>query len=87
MTNWFQSFGNYKGSFCLTSKFPNAQDYPRVKQLFFEYIDFVVNLDHKKLVFCDEKPFKGVDIFDQVRRDPITGIVPQLCYDANSKNK
>ena len=45
------------------------------------------NLDHKKLVFCDEKPFKGVDIFDRVRRYPITGIVPQLRCDANSKNR
>ena len=87
VTNWFKSFGNYKGSFRLTSKFPNAKDSPRVKQLLIEYLTFVSDLDHRRLVFCDEKPFKGVDIFDRVRRDPLTGIVPELRCDANSKNR
>ena len=52
-----------------------------------EFTNFVSECNHKHFVFCDEKPFKGVDIFDRVRRDPMTGIVPELRCDANSKNR
>jgi len=35
----------------------------------------------------DEKLMKEVDIFDCVRRDPYTGIVPYISMNANTKNR
>ena len=38
------------------------------------------------MVFGEEKPFNVINIYDRLRRDPITGNVPHLTCQANSKN-
>ena len=35
----------------------------------------------------EEKPFKGIDIYKHVRKDPFTDHTPDLTCDANSKNR
>ena len=89
ITNWFQTIGPCKGSLRLTSTFPPNKDSPRVFDLVQEYLNFIGALkDHKRLVFIDEKPFKGMDIFTSARRDPFTGVVPHLSApDANSRKR
>jgi hypothetical protein len=79
ITRWFHTIGPFKGTMRLTSVFPPNKDSPRVAKLLNDYCEFIAEVeDHKRLVFADEKPFEGKDIFDAVRRDPLTGEVPQL---------
>ena len=87
VSRWFHSIGPFKGTMRLTSKFPPAKNTWMSEELVHQFLSFIVKVDHRKLVFADEKPMKGVDIYDRVRRDPFTGNVPSLTCDANSKNR
>ena len=71
----------------LTSRFPPAKNTWMSTELVHQFLSFMMKIDHIQLVFADEKPMKGVDIYDKVRRDPFTGNVPHLTCDANSKNR
>ena len=53
-----------------------------------DFIDFIDDVDPKRLVFTDEKPLKGMDIFGKkVRRHPITGEVPTITANADLRNR
>jgi hypothetical protein len=87
MSRWFKTIGPFKGTLRLTSKFPPAKDSWESAELVHQYLFFISAVDHRRLVFADEKPFKGKDLYDRVRRDPLTGIVPNLTCNANSRNR
>ena len=87
VSGWFKHRGPFKGTMRLTSKFPPAKDSWECCELVHQYFMFMSSVDHRNVVFGDEKPFKEIEIFDRVRRDPITGIVPALVCNANSKNR
>lgn len=84
---WFRNIGPFKGSLRLTSRFPPAKDSWETQHLLQQYLSFVGPLDHRGLVFMDEKPMKGIDIYKHVRKDPFTDHTPNLTCDANSKNR
>ena len=85
---WFMTIGPFKGVMRLTSRFPSGRETWVTYRLLKKYLQFIVSVtDHRRLVFADEKPMKEIDIFDRVRRDPFTGIVPYYLMDANSKNR
>ena len=84
--NWFKEIGPFKGSMRLTSHFPPNKYSNDNMQKVHDYLTFMSRIDHKNVVFGDEKPFKGVDIFDRVRRDPFTGEVPHLVCNSDFKN-
>jgi len=85
---WFYTIGPFKGTMRLTSRFPDGRESWFTYRLLKHYLRFIVSvLDHRRLVFADEKPMKEKDIFDRVRRDPFSGIVPYYLMDANSKNR
>ena len=83
MSKWFHSIGPFKGTMRLTSRFPPAKNTWMSTELVHQFLSFMMKIDHIQLVFADEKPMKGVDIYDKVRRDPFTGNVPHLTCDAN----
>ena len=89
ITNWFKTIGPFKGSMRVTSSFPLNKDSPHVMSLLQQHVGFIQSLkDHRRLIFTDEKPFKGKDIFDTVRRDPFTGLIPTLnTKEANSRKR
>ena len=88
VTRWFKSIGPFKGNMRLTSKFPPNKYSWQTRQLLDEYLLFVSQVRKiRRLVFADEKPFKGNDIYSLVRRDPFTGVVPDIRCDANSRNR
>jgi len=79
ITRWFHTIGPFKGTMRLTSVFPPNKDSSRVSVLRDDYGEFIAEIkDHRRLVFADENLFDGKDIFDAVRREPITGEVPHL---------
>jgi len=84
---WFKRIGPFKGNMRLTSKFPPAKDSWETSELLHQYLSFISSFKRKKIVFADEKPFKGIDIYSLVRRDPFTGVVPYIRCDANVKNR
>ena len=53
-----------------------------------DFIDNVKDIDPDRIVFTDEKPLRGMDIYDKkVRRHPITGTVPSLTANADIRNQ
>ena len=87
VTRWFHNIGPFKANLRLTSKFPPAKFSLMNQQLLAEYLQFVACVYVRRLVFADEKPFKGIDICPRVRRNPFTGETPHLRTSANAKNR
>ena len=84
---WFHTIGPFKGTMVLTSKYPPDKTSWETQQLLHQFLSFVAEVDLERLVFMDEKPFKGVDIYTHVRKDPMTNKKPHITCDANSKNR
>ena len=87
ISQWFKSIGPFKGNMRLTSKFPPAKDSWETSELLHQYLSFISNVKRRNIVFADEKPFKGTDIYSLVRRDPFTGVVPHIRCHTNVKNR
>ena len=88
MQRWFKAVGPYKGSMRATSRFPSGWNSPQTVQQLRDYLGFIsMTRDHTRLVFADEKPMKETNIFRNVRRDPMTGIIPHHEMEANRKNR
>lgn len=88
ISRWFQDIGPYKGSLRETSLFPSKKNSPTVRKQVKRFLRDMERLkDHTRLVFADEKPMKERELMRRyVRRDPITGLVPQVpCDAANNK--
>ena len=85
---WFRETGPYKGSMRATSRFPSGRYKPRTVEKLKEYLTFIsMTRDHNRLVFADEKPMKETNIYRNVRRDPMTGLIPNHEMEANRKNR
>ena len=84
-----KQLGLFKGSMRVKSSFPPNKDSPHVMSLLQQCVGFIQSLkDHRRLIFTNEKPFKGKEIFDTVRRDPFTGLIPTLnTKEANSRKR
>ena len=77
----------YKTSMRKTSIFPHKKYTLHNLYKINNYINFVSNLNPNRLVFTDEKPLQGNEIFrGRVRRDPITGETPQVESSIKLKN-
>ena len=88
VTNWFKTIGPFQGNLRLTSRFPPKKYTWQTNELLDEYVLFISSVRRlSRLVFADEKPFKGLDIYCKVRRDPFTGVVPDIRCDANCRNR
>ena len=88
ITRWFHQVGPFKGTMRATSKFPPAKDTWLSVSLVERYCDFMTSItDHSNVIFADEKPMKEIDIHGKVRRNIMTGDVPTIQCNANSKNR
>ena len=88
LQRWFMTIGPFKGTMRLTLRYPSGRDTWITYRLLKKYLRFICSIsDHRRLVFADEKPMKEIDIFDRVRRDPYTCIVPYISMNANTKNR
>ena len=77
LSKWFNYSFNYKATCRKTSIFP-AQKFSstNIRKLE-EYVKVVSFFNHSRFVFTDEKPMKGVDIYNKkIRRSPVDGSVP-----------
>ena len=73
---WFKYSFNFKFTCRKPSIFP-AQKFSAANiTKLIEYVKFVSYFDHKKFVFTNKKPMKGIDIFKKIRRSPLDGTVP-----------
>ena len=69
--------GLFKGSMRETLLSPPEKDSTQVRELMGRYLHIICNIrHHKDIVFADENPTKEQDIYSLVRRDILTGIVP-----------
>lgn len=77
LSSWFHNSFPYKGTCRKPSIFPSLKfSSENVRKLQF-YVNLVSYFDHTRFVFTDEKPMKGVDIYNKkVRRSPLDGSVP-----------
>ena len=88
ISRWFRNIGPFKGTMRRTSKFPPRKFSKRNNKLLIEFFKIKkYTPNHRKFVFADEKPMKEIDVYGEVRRDPITGEVPVQECEANSKNR
>jgi hypothetical protein len=71
ISRWLKTIGPFKGTLRLTSRFSPTNELVHQQHLF-----FTSAVDHHLLVLADQKPFKEKDLYDRVRGDPLTGIVP-----------
>ena len=74
---WFKYSFDFKASCRKPSIFP-AQKFSSANiTKLLEYVKLVSYFDHTRFVFTDEKPMKGIDIFNKkIRRSPLDGTVP-----------
>ena len=77
ISKWFNYSFNFKASCRKTSIFP-AQKFSSTNIRKLEkYVKVVSMFHHSRFVFTDEKPMKGVDIYNKkIRRSPLDGSVP-----------
>lgn len=87
VSQWFHTIGLFKGTMVITSMYLPCKKSWEICQLLQQYLTFISEVDLKRLLFMKEKPFKGVDIYMHVRKDPITNKKPFITCDANSKNR
>ena len=87
MSMYWKKRYEYAANFRKTSVFqPRKYTEENILRLL-DYLDFVQNVDPDRLVFIDEKPLRGMDIFGKkVRRHPKTGVVPSITVDADLRN-
>ena len=79
ITRWFKNIGPFKGNLRLTSRFSPNKYSRETRQLLDEYLLFFSQVRKiRRIVFADEKPLKGNGIHSLVRRDPLTGVVPDI---------
>ena len=74
---WFSTSFKFKGGCRKPSIFPEQKfSLQNIKKLE-DYVNTVSYLDHRRFVFTDEKPMKGIDIYNKkIRRSPLDGSVP-----------
>ena len=87
ITDLLNNTGPFKGTLRETSLFPVVKDNPKVQESRKDYLSFMCNIkNRRKIVFTDKKPMNGQDIYIIVRRDPLTGIIPENKGGANNIN-
>jgi len=78
----------YKSSMRKTSIFPHLKYTMNNIIKLNKYINFISTINPYRLVFTDEKPLQGGEIFKApVRRDPLTGETPTVTSTIKIKNK
>ena len=83
---WFQTLGPFRGAMRQTSSFPYRRNSWSTYQHLCQYLYFILSIDnHRRLMFADEKPTKEVMIYSKVRRNIMTGRIPNHSMEANSK--
>ena len=77
ISKWFHTSFKFKATCRKPSIFPEQKfSEHNIRKLNY-YVDLVSYFDHTWFVFTDEKPMRGVDIYNKkVRRSPLTGSVP-----------
>ena len=77
LCKWFSSSFKFKGKCRKPSIFPEQKfSSENIKKLE-DYVNIVSYFEHRRFVFTDEKPMKGIDIYNKkVRRSPLDGSVP-----------
>ena len=77
LCKWFSTSFKFKGKCRKPSIFPEQKfTHENIKKLE-EYVNTVSYFNHRRFVFTDEKPIKGIDIYNKkVRRSPLDGSVP-----------
>ena len=85
LCKWFKYSMFYKSSVRKTSVFShNKYNYSNLIRLN-NYINYVQTINHYRLIFTDEKPYKSMSIFnDTRRRDTHTGQMPHVCANINN---
>ena len=74
---WFETVGNFPGKLRKTSTYNSGRNDARTIGLLSRYLTFMSRVtDHQRLVFADEKPMKGKDIYGRMRRNIMTGDTP-----------
>ena len=77
ISNWFYTSFKYKAMCRKRSIFPDQKLSSANIRKFNYYVNSGSYFDHTQFVFTDEKPMRGVDIYNKkVRRLPFTGSVP-----------
>ena len=76
---WFKHSLPFKSSMRKTSLFPHRKYTQENICRLFNYTRFIAGVDPHRIVYTDEKPVRGYDIYNrQVRRCPVTGTTPFL---------
>ena len=77
LCKWFSTSFEFKGKCRKPSIFPEQKfSLENIRKLEY-YINIVSYFDHQRFVFIDEKPMKGIDIYNKkIRRSPLDGSVP-----------
>jgi len=77
ISRWFNYSFEFKASCRKPSIFPEQKFSSANIRKLKEYVKVVSYFDHTRFVFTDEKPMKGVDIYNnKIRRSPLDGSVP-----------
>ena len=85
---WFVKAGNFSGSLRETSTFNSGRNDLRTVNILGRYLHFMTGIaDHRRLVFADEKPMKGKDIYGKMRRNIMTGETPAHVNSFSSANR
>ena len=84
---WFKYSFNFKASCRKPSIFP-AQKFSLINiRKLTDYIRLVSYFDHRRFVFTDEKPMKGIDIYNKkIRSSPLDGSVPFVATGFDIRN-
>lgn len=87
LSDWFHNSLKFKATCRKPSIFPDQKfSTENIKKLNY-YINLVSYFDHSRFVFTDEKPMKGIDIYNKkVRRSPFNGSIPFVATGFDIRN-
>lgn len=88
VSQWFKKAGRFEGSLRETSTYYSGRNSFKTLVLLGRYLSYMMEVpDHRRIVFADEKPMKGKDIYGKIRRDILTGETPCHKMTFSSKNR
>lgn len=87
ISRFFRHGFPHKGSLVKPNLVPWDKFKPENEIRAYEYLEILINLNPKKVVFGDEKSLKGAELFSKlVRVNPLTGDVPACPTDPDFRN-
>ena len=87
ISEWFKRRWQFNASKKKTSNVPTDKWSDANTHRYLECLAKMLWMDPRRVKFCDEKLLKGADFFEQnVRLDPITGIMPTIDVDPDFRN-